>query len=323
MRKHRRLALGATVLAAALITAACSSGGGSSSGGSTSSPSAGGATLASTFVFGAPPDCPTNKFCAEGLKSTYGIVFKEVKPLDFGGPETVAALKSGAVQVGELFSTSVYDPDFTVLVDDKQLEAADNIVPVVRTDAATDGVTQLLNAVSAKLTTEQMLALNKQVDIDHKDVADVAKTFLAAQGLLSSSSGSSASGTLTVGVSGAFSESKLVAEMYAEVLENAGYTVKRQLNLESRKVSDPALFSGKIDIKPEYLASEAVANDPNADVNGNSDNNFQVLSAILQGKGVTVLTPSAAIDTNVFVVTSATASKYGLTNVSDLAKTAS
>jgi osmoprotectant transport system substrate-binding protein len=321
MRKHRRLALGAAVLAAALMTAACSSGGGSSSGGS--SPSAGGATLASTFVFGAPPDCPTNKFCADGLKSTYGIVFKEVKPLDFGGPETVAALKSGAIQVGELFSTSVYDPSFKVLVDDKQLEAADNIVPVVRTDVATDGVTELLNAVSAKLTTDAMLALNKQVDIDHQDVADVAKTFLADQGLLSPSSGSSASGTLTVGVSGAFSESKLVAEMYAEVLENAGYTVKRQMNLESRKVSDPALFSGKIDVKPEYLASEAVAQDPNAAVSGDSQNNFTILSDLLKAKGVTVLTPSAAIDTNVFVVTSATASKYGLVNVSDLAKPAS
>ena len=322
MRKHRRLALGAAVLAAALMTAACSSGGGSSSGGS-SSPSGGGATLASTFVFGAPPDCPTNKFCAEGLKSTYGIVFKEVKPLDFGGPETVAALKSGAIQVGELFSTSVYDPDFTVLVDDKHLEAADNIVPIVRTEVATDGVTQLLDAVSAKLTTDQMLALNKQVDIDHKDVADVAKTFLTDQGLLSST-GSSAAGTLTVGVSSSgFSESPIVAEMYAQVLENAGYTVKRQFNLESRKVSDAALFSGKIDIKPEYLASEAVAQDPNAAVSGDTTNNLQILTGLLQAKQVTVLTPSAAIDTNVFVVTSATASKYGLTNVSDLAKPAS
>jgi osmoprotectant transport system substrate-binding protein len=181
-------------------------------------------------------------------------------------------------------------------------------------------VTQLLDAVSAKLTTDQMLALNKQADIDHKDPADIAKTFLTDQGLLSST-GSSASGTLTVGVSSSgFSESPIVAEMYAQVLENAGYTVKRQFNLESRKVSDAALFSGKIDIKPEYLASEAVANDPNAAVSGDSQNNFTILSDLLKAKGVTVLTPSAAIDTNVFVVTKATAAQYGLVNVSDLAK---
>jgi osmoprotectant transport system substrate-binding protein len=319
MRNHRRLALGAAVLAAALVAAACSSGGGSGSGGT---PSTSGASLASTFVFGAPPDCATNKFCAKGLQSTYGIVFKEVKSLDFGGPATVAALKSGAIQVGELFSTSVYDPDFVVLNDDKHLEAADNIVPVVRTAVATDSVTRLLNAVSAALTTDGMLALNKQVDIDHKDVADVAKTFLQEHGLLASS-GTSASGTITVGVSGAFTESKLVAEMYAQVLESAGYTVKRELDLESRKVSDAALFSGKIDVKPEYLASEAVAQDPNAAVNGDSANNLQILTGLLQAKGITVLTPSAAIDTNVFVVTKATADRYGLSKVSDLAKPAS
>src|SRR6266567_1522663 len=103
MRNHRRLALGAAVLAAALVAAACSSGGGSGSGG-TPSP---GATLASTFVFGAPPDCATNKFCAKGLQSTYGIVFKDVKSLDFGGPITVSDLKANRIQVGELFSTSV------------------------------------------------------------------------------------------------------------------------------------------------------------------------------------------------------------------------
>lgn len=316
MRKHRRLALGAAVLAAALGAAACSSGGGSGSGG-TPTPVG---TIASTFVFGAPPDCATNKFCAEGLKTTYGIEFKQIKALDFGGPATVAALKSGAIQVGELFSTSVYDPDFVVLTDDKALEASDNITPVIRTQVATDGVTALLNAVSAKLTTDGMLAMNKMIDIDHQDPAAVAKTFLQQQGLLGSPTNAGGGAKITVGVSGAFGESKLVAEMYAQVLENAGYSVKRELNLESRKVSDAALFSGKIDVKPEYLASEAVAQDPAAAVSGDAQNNFTILSGLLQAKNVTVLTPSPAIDTNVFVVTKATADKYGLTKVSDLAK---
>jgi osmoprotectant transport system substrate-binding protein len=99
--------------------------------------------------------------------------------------------------------------------------------------------------------------------------------------------------------------------------------VKRQLNLQDRKASDAALFGGQIDIKPEYLASEATAQDPHAAVNGDTQNNLQIVSGLLQAKNVTVLTPSAAIDTNVFVVTKSTASKYGLTNVSDLAKPAS
>src|SRR5436189_1252430 len=129
MRSYRMSALGAALVALALFGAAC---GGSGGGGN--STSGGGKTLASTFVFGAPPDCPTNKFCQIGLKDVYGIVFKQVKPLDFGGPLTVNALKSGAIQVGELFSSSVYDPDFVVLDDDKHLEAADNLVPLVRQD---------------------------------------------------------------------------------------------------------------------------------------------------------------------------------------------
>jgi len=321
MRKDRKLALGATMLAAAFMAAACSSGGGSGSSSGTS-PAASGPSLASTFVFGAPPDCATNKFCAIGLKGTYGIQFKEVKSLDYGGPITVAALKSGSIQVGELFSTAVYDPSFVVLNDDKHLEAADAITPVVRTSVATTDVQDLLNAVSAKLTTAGMLALNKQVDIDKQDVSTVAKAFLTQNGLLGTPTTSGNGKTITVGVSGAFTESKLVAEMYAEVLENAGYTVKRQFNLSSRKVSDQALFSGKIDVKPEYLASEAIALDPNASVNGDVQNNAQVLTPLEQAKGVTVLTPSAAIDTNVFVVTKTTASKDDLSSVSDLAKPA-
>lgn len=321
MRSNRRLALGAATLVVALFAAACSSGGGSGSG-TTNSPSGAQPTIASTFVFGAPPDCATNKFCAKGLQSVYGIVFKEVKSLDFGGPLTVAALKSGQIQVGELFSTSVYDPDFVVLTDDKHLEAADNITPVIRTAVATDDVKTLLNGVSAKLTTDGMLALNKQVDIDHQDPAAVAKTFLQQQGLLGTPTTTGAGHTITVGVSGAFGESKIVAEMYAQVLENGGYKVKRQLDLESRKVSDAALFGGKIDVKPEYLASEAVAQDSSAAVTGDPANNAGILSKLLGPKQVTVLDYSNAIDTNVFVVTKETAAKDHLATVSDLAKPA-
>src|SRR6266542_912178 len=96
-------------------------------------------------------------------------------------------------------------------------------------------------------------------------------------------------GTITVGVSGAFAESKIVAEMYAQVLENAGYTVKRQLDLQSRKVSDAALFAGTIDVKPEYLASEAIALDPKADVNGDPAHTSDVLTTLEAAKNVSVL----------------------------------
>src|SRR5205823_14770402 len=162
-----------------------------------------------TFVFGAPPDCATNKYCAIGLKDLYGVVFKQIKTTDFGGPITVQALKAGTIQVGELFSTSIYDPDFVALEDDKHLENADNIVPVIRKDVDSSTIDSILNAISAKVTTDQMLALNKQVDIAQQDPATVAKSFLDQNTLLSTTSG--CSGNITVGVSGNFSESKIVA----------------------------------------------------------------------------------------------------------------
>ncbi|MGZ8629182.1 MAG: glycine betaine ABC transporter substrate-binding protein, partial [Actinomycetota bacterium] len=71
-------------------------------------------------------------------------------------------------------------------------------------------------------------------------------------------------GTIVVGVSGAFPENQAVAEMYGQVLENAGYTVERQLDLGTREISDQALFSGEIDLKPEYLGFELPALDPEA-----------------------------------------------------------
>lgn len=316
MRNHRRSALGATLLVAALVAAACGSGGGEKKGG-------GGKTLASTFVFGAPPDCPTNPFCQIGLKKTYGIEFKQVKKLDFGGPLTVSALKSGAIQVGELFSTSVYDPNFVVLEDDKHLEAADNLVPLVRKEVDSPELDDILNSVMSKLTTQNVLAMNRQYDIEKQDAATIARNFVQQNGLLGSKSNTGAGKKLTVGVSASFNEQIILAEMFKILLENAGYSVKTETNIESRKVSDPALFSGEIDVKVEYLASESIQNDSSAKVSGDPNNNLQVLRGIMEAKGVNVLDFSPAADQNVFVVTKATASKYGLSKVSDLAKSVS
>ena len=313
MRRNGLAQVGAAMLVIALVAGACSK---------STPPTTSKGTLASTFVFGSPKDCPTNKFCQLGLKNTYGIVFKEVRLLDSGGPLTVAALRSGTVQVGELFSTSIYDPNFVALVDDKHLEAGDYLAPVIRKAKATPDVVSLLNGVSAKLTTENIVPLNKAFDVDKKDAKSIAKGFLQQNGLLASKTNTGAGKSITVGVSGAFEESIIVAEMYAQVLENAGYTVKRELSLGTRPISDPALFHGQIDVKPEYLASEAQHLDPNADVTGDSAHNAAVLTPLLAAKGVELLTPSALLDTNVFVVTKATQTRYNLVNVSDLAKPA-
>ena len=144
------------------------------------------APVASSYTLGAPPDCKTNYPCEEGLKEVYGIEFAEIKSLDFGGPQTVAALDAGAVDVGVLFSLdpTITDKGYVVLEDDQSLEPAGNFFPLIRQDALTDEVEELLNAVTATLTTENMLGYVGRVQVDQEDVAVVATEHLEAEGLL-------------------------------------------------------------------------------------------------------------------------------------------
>jgi osmoprotectant transport system substrate-binding protein len=128
--------------------------------------------------------------------------------------------------------------------------------------------------------------------------------------------------TIVVGVSGSFAENRLVAEMYAQVLEHAGYHVERRFDLRSREISQNALESGQIDVKPEYLSSLLLFLDPNAQA---SDDPNAVASEDrdrLLPRGITVLTPSPAQDTNVFVADAATAERFHLNTVSSLAPVA-
>jgi osmoprotectant transport system substrate-binding protein len=144
------------------------------------------APVASKLVLGAPPDCSKNFACQEGLKEVYGITFKEIKSLDLGGPQTVAAIQSGAVDVGELFSLdpTITEKGWKVLQDDKSLQPAGNFFPLVRKDKVTSDLTNLLNSVTTKLTTDGMLSLVGKVQVDKEDVKAVATQFLKDNGLL-------------------------------------------------------------------------------------------------------------------------------------------
>ena len=140
------------------------------------------------MVLGGPPECPQRPFCLQGLMRVYNLQFKDFKLLDAGGPLTVAALDSGDVDVGLLFTTdpNITLKNYTLLDDDKHLQLADNVAPVVRNDILTRGTDAktLLNGVTAKLTTADLTDMNKQVGIDHKDAKDVAKAYLTSKQLL-------------------------------------------------------------------------------------------------------------------------------------------
>lgn len=126
-------------------------------------------------------------------------------------------------------------------------------------------------------------------------------------------------GDVTVGVSGAFAENQIVAEMYAQVLEDAGYNVNRQLDIGARDVSQAALESGEIDIVPEYLTSLLLFLDPEATPASEAADAAEAVRAALGDKGLTLLDPSGANDTNAIVVTKETADDRNLEKVSDLA----
>jgi len=125
--------------------------------------------------------------------------------------------------------------------------------------------------------------------------------------------------TIKIGSDG-FYESKLVAEMYAQVLEAAGYTVERSLGLGPRAVTSPALESGQFDLKPEYIGSGLGYYDKTK-TSSDSDANKAALQEILatKGGGITVLDYSPGEDTNAFVVRADTATELSLAKMSDLA----
>jgi osmoprotectant transport system substrate-binding protein len=144
------------------------------------------AGAASQLTFGGPPECPQRPFCLQGLRDTYGILFYDFTPLDAGGPQTVAALTSNEVQIGLLFSTdpSIRANGFVPLIDDKHLQDAENITPMIRTEKLNDEVRRLLDGVSAKLATKNVTTLVGEVVLSGEDVASVAKAFLIANDLI-------------------------------------------------------------------------------------------------------------------------------------------
>lgn len=143
------------------------------------------------LILGGPAECPSPQrpFCKPGLEQTYGIKFKDFKPLDAGGPLTVAALDGKQIDIGLLFTSdpTIVAKGFVLLEDDKHLQLSDNIAPVVRDDllAKDDGtIKKLLNSISAKLSQDELNGMNKQVSVDKKDPKDVAKDWLKKQGLI-------------------------------------------------------------------------------------------------------------------------------------------
>jgi osmoprotectant transport system substrate-binding protein len=131
------------------------------------------------LVFGGPGQWSSR--WKDKIKSLYGCEFKEIRTTDTGGPVTVAALKSGDVQVADLFSTSstIAANGFVPLVDDKNMFPAQNIVPLVARGTLSPREVAALNRVSAALTTSELTRLNVEFTEEKRNPLDIAEDFLA------------------------------------------------------------------------------------------------------------------------------------------------
>ena len=116
------------------------------------------APSAGSMVFGGPPECPERDLCLPGLEKIYGLRFESFLPLDTGGPLSADAIQRGTVDVGMLFTTdgTLAGDDLVLLRDDRHLQPAESVTPIVRADTLErfgGGVRTALDAVSDQLTT--------------------------------------------------------------------------------------------------------------------------------------------------------------------------
>jgi osmoprotectant transport system substrate-binding protein len=218
--------------------------------------------------------------------------------------------------------TSAKGNDLVVLEDDKHLQTVDNIIPAIYKPASTPQLIAALDKVSAALDTDKLVALNKQVDVERKTAPNVASDFVSQNSLASGVSGGS--GDIQVGAAN-FGESKILANIYVEVLKAAGFNASVK-EVGNRELYLKSLSKGEIDVMPEYVGT--LTEFLNKQQNGSSaapkaSSDLDKTVTALKELGTTATldfgAASQAADQNAFAVTKAYADANGLKTLSDLA----
>ncbi|MET4226142.1 glycine betaine ABC transporter substrate-binding protein [Oerskovia enterophila] len=213
-----------------------------------------------------------------------------------------------------------------VLEDDKHLQTVDNIIPAANAAAVANqpAVLELLDTVSAALTTDKLIALNKAVDVERQTSSQVAQKFVEDEGLAAQDTPGTGT-SLVVGAAN-FSESTTLAEIYAAVLRSGGYDVTVQ-TVDARETYLPALESGQLSVFPEYVGTlteflNKEINGPDAEplASGDLDTTVAALRELGAEKGLTFGEPSSAQDQNAFAVTTAFAEEHDVSTLSELAE---
>lgn len=145
------------------------------------------AEVCDELVLGAPSTFTERAYGPEGLEENYGCVFKSFEAInDGGGAVTLEALLSDTVQVADIYTTtpSIADNDLVVLEDPANNFIAQQVLPLVNLDTVGEDAQAVLNEVSAMLTTEDLIDLNREVSGDEKrNPADAAADWLEEKGL--------------------------------------------------------------------------------------------------------------------------------------------
>lgn len=213
-----------------------------------------------------------------------------------------------------------------VLEDDQELQNADNVIPAVNAAAAEANPALLpaLNAVSEALTTEELVELNAAVDLERESAEDVATAWVEESGVTEGLE--QGSGTIVVGGSN-FTESTILANIYAEVLRAAGFDASAR-EVGNRDLYLSALIEGaEIQVFPEYVSTVTEAlntkvngANPEPVASGDLDATVAALQPLAEANGLVFGEPSEAADQNAFAVTQAFADELGVSTLSELAE---
>ncbi|HET6166445.1 MAG TPA: ABC transporter substrate-binding protein [Marmoricola sp.] len=137
---------------------------------------------------GGNSDCPQRPDCQKGLEDTYGIKVSGFEPTGFGSQATKDDLVKGVTQIGSVGTTdaTLDSLGLVILTDDKHLQNAENLVPIVNSDWLKDheDAKTALDKLSSVLTTEDLTTLIGKVDLDREKASDVAKQYLKDKGLI-------------------------------------------------------------------------------------------------------------------------------------------
>jgi osmoprotectant transport system substrate-binding protein len=227
---------------------------------------------------------------------------------------------SGSAASGDACAPVAGD-QLVLLEDDKDLQTVDNIIPAVSAQAAaaSPGLLDALNTVSAVLTTDDLIELNDRVDNQRQSAVDVAAGYVEEKGLADGVSGGS--GPVVVGGAN-FTESQILANIYADVLNAAGYSATVQ-SVGNREAYLPALQRNEIQAFPEYVGTltEFLDGDPDRAVaSGDLDATVAALTPLAEAKGLVVGEPAQAADQNAFAITEALSDQLGgISTLSELA----